>query len=400
MPTCAARSGCPFAPSERTTRQLRALSLRPGGQSHGTKDLERSEQLPVLASALNGTVRADTRMMSLNVARPRSTSSTTESHQRRILVCLDRSVGAEACIPHAIALARAFGSAITLVHVMQPSDDPAGMTTCDAIGWEIATQEARNYLKKMEQQVQQTPGQTVDTRLEQGRPATRIVELAAEIDAEVTLLGCCADGGVQAIKLGSTVQQIIYLMRGSVFVVRASKNDAPVGLKHILVPLDGSLRTESALPAAVRLASEFGADLLLAHIVSEPLPTGLLAASENIELARALASRLEASAGRYLDKLKQQISNEVATVRTRVARHPNQRQCLLDMIQQEAIDLIVLSAHGAACDSGSTFGSMTSYLLAHSSASVFALQDLPAAQLTSAPRSSVPPRASYAPGNV
>src|ERR1019366_363007 len=39
---------------------------------------------------------------------------------RRILVCIDRSPLSEACLQHAVAVSKSLGSAITLLHVMQP----------------------------------------------------------------------------------------------------------------------------------------------------------------------------------------------------------------------------------------------------------------------------------------
>jgi nucleotide-binding universal stress UspA family protein len=117
--------------------------------------------------------------------------------------------------------------------------------------------------------------------------------------------------------------------------------------------------------------------LLLVHAVQESLPTALLDAPEDVELARKLALRLEAGAKRYLAHLQQQLAREVPSVHTLVVRHPNERQCLLEISRREQSDLIVLSAHGSACDSGRSFGSVTAYLVAHVNVPVLILQDLP-----------------------
>ena len=42
--------------------------------------------------------------------------------------------------------------------------------------------------------------------------------------------------------------------------------------KHLLVPLDGSRLSESALPAAAQIAARMGADLTLVHIVEKHAP--------------------------------------------------------------------------------------------------------------------------------
>jgi nucleotide-binding universal stress UspA family protein len=143
------------------------------------------------------------------------------------------------------------------------------------------------------------------------------------------------------------------------------------------VPLDGSLRTEAVLPTTARIASKFGAELILVHVVQEPIASAVLYADEDMELAKQLAARLVSRAERYLEGVGERLAHEVSSVRTRVVRHPNERQCLLELSQQEHIDLLVISAHGAACDPARTFGSVTAHVVTHSILPVLVVQDLP-----------------------
>ena len=297
---------------------------------------------------------------------------------RRILVCLDRSPFSEMCVPYAILLAKAFGSQVTLAYVLQPQHEQAN----DPLGWEISMQEARRYLERLQKQVSEDLAQAVDIRLEQGRPAERIVALARETGADLTVLGSRGESGAPAKKLGSTVLEILAEARSSLFIVHPSAiADTVVALKRILVPLDGSVRTESVLPAVARLAGAHGAEVLLVHIVQEPLASALLSAAEDIDLARTLAARFETTAKKYLELLAQQMAREVSSVRTLVVRHGNAHQCLLEISRKEQSDLIVLSAHGSACDSSLSFGGVTAYLLTQSAVPVLVLQDLAARDL-------------------
>jgi nucleotide-binding universal stress UspA family protein len=331
----------------------------------------------------------------------------SQLHGRRILVCLDGSKFSEVCVLHAISLAETFGSTITLVHVLEPHREHRGPETHDALAWEITRQEARGYLERLQDEVSGAVGQPVDVRIEQGRPAERIIDLAREIDADLTVLGSHGEGGARSRSLGSTVQQVLALAQSSVFIAHSSSSagNAVVTPMRILVPLDGSLRTESVLPAAARIANGRGAELLLVHVVQEPLPTALLTTAEDTDLAQKLAARLESGAKRYLEHLRQQLGHEGMSVRTLVVRHPNAHQCLLELSQRERSDLIVLSAHGASCDSARSFGSVAAYLLTHSLVPLLVLQDLPESELQRAPEigpDSAPPslRASYPPESV
>ncbi len=320
-----------------------------------------------------------------------------------MLVCLDRSPFAELCLPYAISLGRTFGSNITLLHVMQTRHENGGQHTTGALNWEISRQEARGYLDRIEAEVSAGLGRPVEVRLEQGHPAERIVDVAREIGADLAVLASHGEGGVTAWNLGSTVQQVLAVTRCSVFVAHASSTALPsVSTKRVLVPLDGSLRTESVLPIAARIAD--GGEMLLVHVVQEPLASAILHSPEDLQIARDLAARVEAGAKVYLESLRERLPREVASVRTLVVRHANERQCLLEISQREHMDLIVLSAHGVACDAERPYGSVTAHLLTHSMVPLLVLQDLPESERRRSADVSEEPapplRASYPPETV
>jgi nucleotide-binding universal stress UspA family protein len=338
-------------------------------------------------------------MESVSLVHPGDTknrdTATTRGHH--ILVCVDRSKPSDACLAYSIVLARALGSELTLVHVMQPH--PHVGPHPDALDWEIARQEAHAYLEDLEQGAVSALGRPAAVRLEQGRAAERIVELAREIRADLTVLGSHADRAATAWNLGSTVQQIVTVSRGSVLIAPTS---APIAtaVKRIVVPLDGSQRTESVLPTAVRIANAYDAELILLHITQELLPSSVLHNGEDLELASRLTSRLKISAKAYLEGLRARLVREGARVRTLVMHHANQRHCIVEIAKREHADLIAVAAHGAACDPARTFGSVTEYLLAHSTVPLLVLQDLPEADLHSpelGDRLAPPLRASYPP---
>ncbi len=324
-----------------------------------------------------------------------------EAHAvRRILVCVDRSPFSAACLPHAVAISKSFGSAITLLYVMQPPHERSGLQTTDVLDWEVSRQEANAYLERLGREGTQALGRQVETRLEQGHPAERITAVARELDADLTILGSQGDGGVAAWSLGSTVLQVLAVARSSVLIARSSSTAlVAVSPKRILVPLDGSLRAESVLPTAVRIASAHAAELLLVFVVREPVPTVVLRATGDLEVARDLAIRLEVSGKRYLEGLRDQLVREGASARTVVLRSADDRKSLLELSQSERSDLIVLSAHGSTCNTALTFGSVTAHLLTHSAVPVLVLQDLRDHELRGheSDRRAPPLRASYPP---
>jgi nucleotide-binding universal stress UspA family protein len=299
--------------------------------------------------------------------------TTTRGH--RIMVCVDGSKPADGCLAHALVLARALGSELTLVHVLRDTGSHH-----DVLDWEISRQEARAHLEQLEDQVVRALGQAPDVRLEQGRVAERIVEVAREIRADLTVLGS-RGAGTTAWNLGNTVQQVVTMSRGSVFIAPSACAANPRSPERIVVPLDGSPRTESVLPTAARLAQSYDAELILVHVTQALLPTSVLHTGEDLELASRLAARLKISAKAYLEGLRARLMREGVRVRTLVEHHANPRQCIVETAERERADLIAVAAHGAACDPGRTFGTVTEYLLAHSAVPLLVLQDLPDSEL-------------------
>jgi nucleotide-binding universal stress UspA family protein len=294
----------------------------------------------------------------------------------RILVCIDRSPLSEPCLQHAIAIAKSLGSAITLLNVVQPPAERPGQSV-DVLDWEVSRQEANAYMERLEREATTASGQDVETRLEQGHASERITAVAREIGADLMVLGTHGGRGAAAWNLGSTVLQVLAVTRASVLIARASSVGAgAVSPKRILIPLDGSARTESVLPTAVRIAKKYGAELVLVMVVRDPVPTAVLHAQEDVDVARDLARRLEISGNVYLEGLRDQLVREGASVRTRVLRSADEKQSLLDFSHKERSDLIVLSAHGATCNPAVTFGSITAHHLTHSVVSLLVLQDL------------------------
>ncbi len=292
-----------------------------------------------------------------------------------ILACVDRSAFSEMCLQHALSFARTLGSRLTLLHVMQPSAVQSG-SQHDEVGWEIARHEALAYLAELQGAATRTLDARVDVRLEEGRPAERIVGVAREIAANLTVLGSHGDGGGSAWNLGSTAQQVLSVAPGSVFIARCPSGASVAAPRRILVPLDGSRRSESALQTATRLARTTDAEIVLVHVVQEPLASSVLRADNDLALARTLADHLELNAARYLEGIRDALARDGQAVRIEVMRHVNPRQCILEISQRELADVIAVSAHGAGCDAARTLGSVTSYLVAHSVVPLLILQDL------------------------
>ena len=110
-------------------------------------------------------------------------------------------------------------------------------------------------------------------------------------------------------------------------------------IKTILLPLDGSKRSERALPVVRQLATALGAEVKLLHIIERHPPSSVHGESH-------LGSVAEAT--RYLDTVSERMRNEGVAVELHVHDEPEQdiTKSIANHAAELDADLVVLVAHG------------------------------------------------------
>jgi len=291
---------------------------------------------------------------------------------RRIAACLDGSELGERVLPHALAVARALSVPVTLLRVIEGR--AAGGPPEDPLGWELRRKEAGEYLQHLA-----TPRDEVQAAVEverevvEGAVAEQICLWAEQHGADLTVLSSHGTSGVSEWRLASNAIKLAERVPGSLLLIPAAARPAkePCGYQRVLVPLDGSLRAESVLPLAARLAAIADGELILAHAIPVPELTevGPLDA-EDIELRDRLVRRNERVANEYLDRLRAQLGESGRTLRAIVVRGGDARSALTRLISDLDVDLVVLSAHGQGGRTQLPYGNVAFHLMGHSPAPV------------------------------
>jgi len=282
-----------------------------------------------------------------------------------ILACVDRSHHGRRVLAHAGALAGALGGALVLMRVLDPhsgSDLPP-----DPVDWEVRRHEAGATLARLAERA----GVNAGIVLAQGRPADEIRFEAARLGAEFIVLGRFgedADDAERAARVGATARAVVERAQESVLLVPEG-DQAAQGFRRILVPLDGSCWAESALPTALRLARASGAEIVLAQIVTPPefvCPTP--PEPEDMALRTRIMDRNNRVARRYLERQRSALAEQGVVIRTRVIAGADARERLLELLRENAFDLVVLSARGSGFRHlpGLHFGSVAAHLSLHS----------------------------------
>lgn len=294
-----------------------------------------------------------------------------------ILVPMDGSRLAECVLPHTAAVARAFGARVTLLHVLKGSETDEQLSLVDPLSWHINKAQSQAYLDGLTTQLREI-GLDVENVILEGNPPERIVEYAHTQNVDLMVLSSHGQSGLSGWNISSVVQKILMRAYISIMIVRAyqptSDELATHSYQHVLVPLDCSKRAECALPLAIKLAGGKGASLTLAHIVERPeIPCCEALTAEDSLMVEHLIKRNQQVAAAYLDRLRSDYPGQITTYLS-VSDSP--QLTLHELVEQQAIDLVVLSAHGSTQSVKWPYGSLVIGLIAYGTSPVLIVQDI------------------------
>ena len=294
-----------------------------------------------------------------------------------ILVPLDGSTLAECVLPHVAAVARAFEARVTLLQVLEREKAPALQGFVDPLGWYMGSAEARAYLDGLAGRIREAVPRT-ETAVTEGRAAEQIIEFARRSNADLLVLSSHGRSGLSGWNVSGVVQKTIMRAYLPVMIVRAYQ-PAAAGLDEaeyprILIPLDGSRRAECVLPLATKIARPHGSELVLAHVVRQiGIPYLGIPNPEDEALVEQMMERSRAEAASYLDRLKPRVD---ANVRTQLLIRDSAASALHDLIAQEDISLVVLSAHGYSGTTKWPYGNLVINLIGYGTTPLLIVQDL------------------------
>jgi len=183
---------------------------------------------------------------------------------KRVLVPLDGSALSERVLPIAECLAEYFDSHIELIYVVPtvPENIPEGMTS-------QAREEGEAYLKGVVEKLsaKKEVGK-VEANVQDGYPASTIIEQAEAQDDTLILMSTHGYSGVQRLLLGSVAGKVVQAAHTPVLLVPAGARNPKgdlVEFERLIVPLDGSELAESILPYAIGLCKTLDMELILAR---------------------------------------------------------------------------------------------------------------------------------------
>lgn len=303
---------------------------------------------------------------------------------RRILCPIDFSEFSQRALDHAVAIAKCYGSTVTLLHVVSPAPvaayDPGAVNLPSA----VLTPEDREALAATMKRFAETEaGASVPMRFEirEGNTAAEVLAQASAIPvAELLVMGTHGRSGFERLMLGSVTEKVLRKAMCPVLSVPSSAPDAvpapPALFTRILCAIDFSDCSMQALDYAMSLAQQTHARLTVLHAL-EPLPELSGDVHETIRggpgSMQAYIAAAEQDRRARLESAIPESVRASCTVDTLMV-HGKPYSEILRVAAEQQSDLIVIGIHGRGVADLLFFGSTAQHVVRQASCPVLTLR--------------------------
>lgn len=260
---------------------------------------------------------------------------------RRILVTLDGSEFAEAALPTAVGLARKCGADLRLLTVHD-----SGWAVVNGEWGDAARSRARRYVESMRDRVEET-WSDVTVSVREGFVVDEVLAEADEFRADLLVMATHGRGPLSRFWLGSVADRCLRRAHRPLLLIhpREPGAQAAVGaldVRRVVVPLDGSDLSETALDPAMELADLFGTPVALVRVLQEHamFETELLPQTHEVNEQMLGESRVGASA--YLDSVARWMAEWGSVPEIQIAVDDQVAHAILGAAGE---DLIVMATH-------------------------------------------------------
>jgi nucleotide-binding universal stress UspA family protein len=279
-----------------------------------------------------------------------------------ILVPLDGTSFAEQALRHALSIARRAKAEIALASVDEVL--PVELADVDGLG-QIRDARAR-YLDALVERIRASGVTGVSSVVLTGAVADQLETYRTEIGAGLTVMSTHGRGPLSRAWLGSVADRLSRATAVPIMLVRPEADDAAevdlasdVELGDIVVPIDGSPLSESALEPATALGLLFGASYTLLRFVAFPHLPPSVYMPDIIEENRRLVEEMRPEAESQLQTLASGLEARGLAVSWTNGIVTNVATSILEVAEARNADLIAMASHGRGGIRRMTLGSVT-----------------------------------------
>ena len=300
---------------------------------------------------------------------------------RRILCPTDFSETSRHAFNHAAALARWYGASMTLLHAHPPAVVAAYAPGVPLLPGALLTAEDREAtLQNLRSLAQEEPGAgiRVDCEMRDGDATTAIVQTAADVSADLVVLGTHGRSGVERLAMGSVAEKVLRKAACPVMTVPPHAGPAvptPSSFfRRVLCAIDFSASSMRALDYATSIAQEAGGQLVVMHVL-EMLPEemGLESSWAGQKTIGEYLAAARADSQAKLEAAVSEGARDYCEVQTVMASGKPYREILREAAARKS-ELLVLGVHGRNPFDLLLFGSTAQQLVRHAGCPVLTVR--------------------------
>ncbi len=277
---------------------------------------------------------------------------------KKILFPTDFSAGAEKAAAFAVHFARSFGARLVLAHVSLIYEEPDNRHT-DFQAHLLEEPQAR-FRRLLEEHLANVGGADLEHELVQlhgVQVAASLADYAEQHGIDLIVMGTHGRHGFKRWLLGSVAEELVRRAPCPVFTVKEAWSGRPQDMATILVPVDFSLASRTALHGARLIAKRLGACLQVLHVVQPPAYPEIYAYATDADF-------FEHARDKSIEILKTLLDEEGPTVESTIhviAGHPSHE--IIKFAEGNGSRMIVMAHLGFSGISERLLGSVTEHVV-------------------------------------
>jgi nucleotide-binding universal stress UspA family protein len=251
---------------------------------------------------------------------------------------------------------------VTLLHIVDPPDRPTFAAHVLPPASEIEAVAREDAWRRIRAAAARFPLPSPSCEVRVGKPYEETVRAAADLGADLIIIGPHGDRPRPSRFLGTTAERIVRTSPVPVLVTTAPPQDVP---RRLLVPVDDASVTERVLEWTRDVAETFDADVTLLHVWSNAVYSHVASMSFATEHDEASARteierELSTAAEQWLTKLARTGFKRDRV--TSIVSYGNAGDIALELAESTRAEMIVIGRHGrrliAPAMLGSTIGTV------------------------------------------
>ena len=190
---------------------------------------------------------------------------------KNILFATDFSPLSNAALPYALSVARRYGATLHVAHVMPTESELLLMSPENWRAVEEEDKRVEGQIRQLKNQLQELSHDVLTPR---GKVSDALAQIIEEHEIDMLVLGTHGRRGVRKLLLGSVAEETFRRATCAVLSVGPNVSCKPndeIKFHRILFATDFSDESLTALPYAISLAEEDQAQLVLLHVIEEPV---------------------------------------------------------------------------------------------------------------------------------